>query len=58
MPVTKTVEDRAYFMQRAREERDKAKTSEDNAVAIAHLQMAEAYDKRAEKLDSVQPIAS
>lgn len=37
----------AYLMRRAREERRKGSTSENNAVALAHLNMAEEYERRA-----------
>lgn len=36
-----------YFARRAREERERAATCEDNAVAMVHRKMADAYDKRA-----------
>lgn len=39
--------DQEYFAMRAREERERAAICEDNAVAMAHLKMAEEYDKRA-----------
>jgi hypothetical protein len=44
------VEDREYFVRRSKEELIKAATSEDNAVARAHLQMADQYKKRADEL--------
>ena len=50
MPVRDPVEDRDYFARRAREERELAATCEDNAVAMAHLQMADEYSKRANDL--------
>jgi hypothetical protein len=37
---------REYFLERARCERRKAGTCEDRAVAIAHLKMADEYDRR------------
>lgn len=39
-----------YFRRRADEERQIAATSEDNAVAAAHLKMADEYQKRVEEL--------
>ncbi|HVJ02526.1 MAG TPA: hypothetical protein VM662_10105 [Sphingomonas sp.] len=42
-------DDRAYFAQRAREERERANVCEDNAVALVHIKMADAYDRRAEQ---------
>ena len=50
MPVRDIIEDRAYFARRAREERDRAATCEDNAVAMAHLKLADEYARRAEEL--------
>jgi hypothetical protein len=39
-------EDIAYFISRARRERAIATTCEDNAAALAHLRMADAYESR------------
>lgn len=36
-----------YFMRRASEERRRAVICEDNAAALSHLALAEAYDRRA-----------
>jgi hypothetical protein len=38
--------DTVYFTARARKERRMASVAEDNAVALAHLMMADAYDRR------------
>jgi hypothetical protein len=50
METTMNLEDQsenhAYFSRRAREERERAAICEDNSAALAHLQMAEEYDKR------------
>ncbi len=43
-------EDRAYFAERARREREIARSCEDSSVAVTHLRMAEAYERRAEEL--------
>lgn len=50
MTVRNDIDDRAYFTQRAREERKFAATCEDNAAALAHLKMADEYSKRATEL--------
>jgi hypothetical protein len=46
MTLKDEIENRAYFTRRAREERERAAICEDNSAALAHLQMAEEYDKR------------
>lgn len=46
MGVRKHIADRAYFHRRAWQERQKASTCEDNAAALAHLQMADEYERR------------
>ena len=43
-------EDRNYYRQRASEERQRAIVCEDNSAALAHLKMAEEYDRRAQGL--------
>lgn len=40
-------DDRSYFLRRARQERDVANCSEDNAAALAHYRLAEEYERRA-----------
>jgi hypothetical protein len=40
-------DDRTYFLSRARHERGVGSTCEDNAVALAHLKMADEYERRA-----------
>ena len=42
--------DRAYFLRRAREERDLGNCSEDNAVALTHFRFADEYERRAEQV--------
>ena len=39
-----------YLEKRARQERDIAIVSEDNCVALAHLRMADEYERRAQEL--------
>jgi hypothetical protein len=46
MSTRNWTEDRDYFEHRARQERRLAIQCEDNAAALAHLRMAEAYDQR------------
>jgi hypothetical protein len=41
-------DDIAYYRERARQERDRACGCEDNAVALVHLEMADAYERRLE----------
>ncbi|MCP3732492.1 hypothetical protein M9978_18880 [Sphingomonas sp. MG17] len=41
------MDDAAYFRRRAREERERAATCEDNPAALAHLRMADEYERRA-----------
>lgn len=42
-----TTEDhQSYYRRRAIQERQRAATCEDNAVAIIHLDLAEAYEQR------------
>ena len=50
MAVRDEIEDRAYFTKRAREERERAATCEDNAAALAHLKFADEYSRRADEL--------
>jgi len=42
--------DRAYFLRRAREERELASSSEDTAVALTHFRFADEYQRRADAL--------
>jgi anti-sigma-K factor RskA len=44
------IEDRAYFERRLRAERNIAATCEDNSAALAHLRMADEYQRRLEAL--------
>jgi len=50
MATRDDADERAYFTRRALEEQQTAATCEDNAVAKAHLQMADEYRKRADQL--------
>lgn len=46
-----------YLEKRARQERDIAIVSEDNCVALAHLRMADEYERRAQaSKDARHPI--
>jgi hypothetical protein len=45
-------DDRAYYEARARQERVIAARCEDNAVALAHLRMADEYDRRIARIGS------
>ncbi|CAN5748872.1 hypothetical protein BH11PSE6_BH11PSE6_25870 [soil metagenome] len=47
-------DDRSYLLKRAREERARADASHDTAVAMAHVAMAEEYERRAG--DKPRPI--
>lgn len=47
MTVRTEEKDREYFLRRAREERMRAAACEMNNVALAHLKLAEEYDRRA-----------
>ena len=55
MSVRDIIEDRAYFIRRAREERAAACTCEDNSAAVAHLKMADEYERRAQELMNGPP---
>lgn len=55
MSVRDIVDDCAYFIRRAREEREYASTCEDNTAAVAHLKLADEYEKRANELSSSMP---
>jgi hypothetical protein len=44
-----------YLQARARQERNIANTSEDNCVALAHLRMADEYERRAQVLIDASP---
>ena len=50
MPAPDRIDDRAYFLKRAREERDRAAGSQDNVAALVHLKLADEYAKRVEGL--------
>lgn len=55
MSARDVIEDRAYFARRAREERKYGSTCEDNTAAVAHLKLADEYEKRANELSSSMP---
>jgi hypothetical protein len=42
-------EDRFYYAQRAEQERARAGVCEDNAAALIHLKLADAYARRVEE---------
>ena len=44
--------DYEYYVRRARDERHKASACEDNAVALAHFRLADAYDQRVLDLET------
>ncbi|MCP3730845.1 hypothetical protein M9978_10430 [Sphingomonas sp. MG17] len=50
-----STDDAAYYRKRASQEREKAATCEDNAIALAHLQLADEYDQRAQIESSTPP---
>jgi len=50
MPPPDRIDDRAYFLKRAREERDRAAGCQDNVAALVHLRLADEYAKRVEGL--------
>jgi len=58
MAVRDERENRIYYAQRAREERQRAATCEDNSAALAHLRMAEEYDRRAQGIETAHPSAT
>lgn len=41
-----TSEDQSYYRKRAQEERERAAACEDSSVAMAHLKMADEYERR------------
>ena len=49
-------DDRSYFLRRANEERARANSCEDNSVALAHLRMADEYERRAAALAEYEAI--
>jgi len=58
MPIRDESENRIYYTQRAREERQRAVICEDNSAALAHLRMAEEYDRRALSIGVAQTSAT
>jgi len=47
MALIRRDSDTEYFERRAREERERAASCQDNSAAIAHLKMAEECERRA-----------
>lgn len=47
--MAEPLEDREYFTLRAAQERTIASACRDSAVALAHIRMAEEYDRRAQR---------
>lgn len=45
-------DDAAYYEARAKQEREIASQCEDNGVALAHLRLAEEYERRLEMIRS------
>lgn len=58
MTARDDLEDRAYFANRAQEERERAATCEDNAAALVHLKLADEYSRRADGRTAEQRLAS
>ena len=58
MTARDDLEDRAYFAKRAQEERERAATCEDNAAALAHLKLADEYNRRANELTAEPRLVS
>jgi hypothetical protein len=50
------MEDRAYLEKRLKAERSIAATCEDNSAALAHLRMADEYQRRLEAMPPMQPL--
>lgn len=46
--MSRDKDDRAYYAQRARQERERANACQDKAVALPHLKLAEEYERRAD----------
>lgn len=44
-------DDASYYRKRARQERERAATCEDNSVALAHLRMSDEYERRVQDLN-------
>ena len=58
MPIRDVDEDRSFLARRAREEREASARCEDSAAAMAHLKMAEEYDKRASQFVTASRLAA
>jgi hypothetical protein len=58
MAIRDESENRIYYAQRAREERQRAVICEDNSAALAHLRMAEEYDRRAQNIGMAYPSSA
>lgn len=50
-------EDHLYYIRRARQERHRAGTCEDNAAALAHFKLAEEYERRVQDTAPVIQMA-
>lgn len=53
-----SISDRTYFARRAREERERAAPCEDNSVALAHLRLADEYDRLVKSCDETVKTAN
>jgi len=58
MPAQDKVEDCTYFTERAEEERQRAAVCEDNAAALAHLRLADEYNRRAQEVAAMPRSAT
>jgi hypothetical protein len=43
-------DDRSYYAERAKQERTRANVCEDNAVALVHFKLADAYEQRVQQV--------
>jgi hypothetical protein len=50
-------DDRTYYLHRARTERAIANCAEDNSVALAHLKLADEYERRAAILAKIPQMS-
>ena len=54
-PTMSRLDDRSYFVERARQERALASNSSDSTAALVHARMAEEYERRARAMDRSDP---
>jgi hypothetical protein len=54
----KSNDDKVYLARRAKIERTRAETTTDRAAAVAHLAMAEEYERRAQAADAENRVLS